>query len=112
MQIATDSALFLQMYLRYLANTQTPGGPPDDAFHELVRLQSALLPGYNLAIASSIRDGPIRSQAPVFAALGRLLKKRNGKALLIWVRAFSLYTLCGSNRVCLVSDWCTCTGHE
>lgn len=72
------------MYLRYLANNNTS---IDDPFHELIRIQSAHLPGYNPAIASSIRDGPIRSQAPIFVALGRQLKKRSGKVLLIWVRS-------------------------
>lgn len=49
-----------------------------------MRIQSAHLPGYNPAIASSIRDGPVRALAPTFAALGRQLRRRGGRALLVW----------------------------
>ncbi len=52
---------------------------------QLVRIQSAYLPGYNAALASSIRDGPLRSLAPQFAALGRHSRKTGGKVLVIWV---------------------------
>jgi pimeloyl-ACP methyl ester carboxylesterase len=46
-----------------------------------VRIQSAHLPGYNAAIASSLRDGPIRGLDESFETLG----KSNRKILLIWV---------------------------
>lgn len=42
---------------------------------QLVRIQSAHLQGYNSALASSIRDGPVRNLAPVYAQLGRLVRK-------------------------------------
>ena len=38
----------------------------------IVQLQAAHLPGYNYAVASTIRDGPIHSLTPTFAALGKL----------------------------------------
>ena len=52
----------------------------------LVRIQSAYLPGYNAALASSLRDGPLRNLAPQFTALGRHSRKTNGRVLVIWVR--------------------------
>ncbi|KAF8632813.1 hypothetical protein AX15_001674 [Amanita polypyramis BW_CC] len=39
-----------------------------DPIAELVRLQSAHLPGYNAALSSSLRDGPIRGQAHCFSS--------------------------------------------
>ncbi|KAG6839277.1 hypothetical protein C0991_004176 [Blastosporella zonata] len=42
----------------------------EDPVTEIVRLQSAHLTGYNIAISSSLRDGPIRGQASSFAAEG------------------------------------------
>lgn len=69
------------MYLRHLANTTSAS---DNPLSDLVRLQSAHLPGYNTAIASSIRDGPVRSLSPTFAALGRQTRKAGGNVLLIW----------------------------
>ncbi|KAI0782541.1 alpha/beta-hydrolase [Abortiporus biennis] len=80
MQIVTSSYPF-RLYLRHLANNSSA---IDDPISELVRIQSAHLPGYNLAIASSIRDGPIRSMAPVFASVGRNFRKKGGKVMLIW----------------------------
>lgn len=62
-----------------------PPGFPAHADPQLVRVQSAYLPGYNTALASSIRDGPLRSLAPQFAALGRHSRKNGGKVLIIWV---------------------------
>ncbi|EIN11020.1 alpha/beta-hydrolase [Punctularia strigosozonata HHB-11173 SS5] len=47
---------------------------------QLVRIQSALLPGYNAAIASSLREGPVRGQRASYEALGK-----SGKdVLLVW----------------------------
>ncbi|THG92954.1 hypothetical protein EW026_g8136 [Hermanssonia centrifuga] len=80
MQIITSSSPF-RLYLKHLANNETS---IDDPFSELIRIQSAHLPGYNPAIASSIRDGPIRNLAPVFAQLGRQTRKSGGSALIIW----------------------------
>ena len=77
----------------------------DDGSTELVRIQSAFLPGYNFAIASSIRNGPIRAQAPIFAALGRQTRKQGGRVLLVWVRRtllvidiVSVYSLFANHR--------------
>ena len=53
---------------------------------QIVRLQSAHLPGYNAALSSSLRDGPIRGQAAAFSSDG--FKGR--RVLLIHVR-FPLY---------------------
>ncbi|KAI9057386.1 alpha/beta-hydrolase [Trametes sanguinea] len=79
MQVVSSSYPF-RLYLQYLADQKSSGNP----ISELVRLQSAHLPGYNPAIASSIREGPLRSLAPQFAALGRHSRKTNGSVLLIW----------------------------
>jgi len=40
-----------------------------DPITEIVRLQSAHLPGYNAALSSSLRDGPIRGLSRAFEAL-------------------------------------------
>jgi pimeloyl-ACP methyl ester carboxylesterase len=53
-QFVTSSAPF-RFYLQRLANSSS-----SDPVSEIVRIQSAYLPGYNAAIASSLRDGPIR----------------------------------------------------
>ncbi|KAI0375962.1 alpha/beta-hydrolase [Pilatotrama ljubarskyi] len=79
MQLVSSSYPF-RLYLQYLANQKSSDNP----ISELVRLQSAYLPGYNPALASSIREGPLRSLAPQFAALGRHSRKTNGSVLLIW----------------------------
>jgi hypothetical protein len=56
---------------------------PVETLAQLVRIQSAYLPGYNAAIASSLRDGPIRGQSASFEVLGK-----SGKdVLLVWVRS-------------------------
>ncbi|KAJ7612966.1 hypothetical protein B0H17DRAFT_1116947, partial [Mycena rosella] len=47
---------FVYAYLRRLAASAPP---PADATHELVRLQSAHLPGFNRAVSSSLRAGPV-----------------------------------------------------
>ncbi|PPR02143.1 hypothetical protein CVT24_011393 [Panaeolus cyanescens] len=61
-------------YLQHLTNqtvTNSKGGVDDDsAILEIVRLQSAHLPGYNHALSSSLRDGPIRGQAHAFRSPG------------------------------------------
>ncbi|TFK33183.1 Alpha/Beta hydrolase protein [Crucibulum laeve] len=47
----------------------------DDPITEIVRLQSALLPGYNAALSSSLRDGPIRGQKASFESEGFVGKR-------------------------------------
>ncbi|KAI0682612.1 alpha/beta-hydrolase [Earliella scabrosa] len=79
MQLVTSSYPF-RLYLQYLADQKTSGDP----ISQLVRIQSAYLPGYNLALASSIRDGPLRNLAPQFAAFGRHSRKTGGRVLIIW----------------------------
>jgi pimeloyl-ACP methyl ester carboxylesterase len=59
-----------QQYMRLLANGS--GSSKLEAINpiqEIVRLQSAHLPHYNAAVASSLRDGPIRGLAHAFSAL-------------------------------------------
>ncbi|KAI9513236.1 Alpha/Beta hydrolase protein [Russula earlei] len=73
-QSVTSSAPF-RFYLRRLANASS-----SDPVSEIVRIQSAHLPGYNAAIASSLRDGPIRGLHEAFEKLGA----SNRKILLIW----------------------------
>lgn len=53
-----------------------------------MRIQSAHLPGYNKALASSIRSGPVRGLAPSFKRLG----ESGRKVLLIHVRPFSAHS--------------------
>ncbi|EGN94947.1 hypothetical protein SERLA73DRAFT_187220 [Serpula lacrymans var. lacrymans S7.3] len=58
-----------QHYMRRLANsTETTASDP---IAEIVRFQSAHLPGYNAAVASCLRDGPIRGLTTVFSNLSR-----------------------------------------
>ncbi|KAI0796459.1 alpha/beta-hydrolase [Irpex lacteus] len=85
MQLVTSSYPF-KVYLRHLAQTSNDSVGRGDSFSELVRIQSAHLAGYNAALASSIRDGPIRGLAPSFAQLGRLVRKarRHSRILLVW----------------------------
>lgn len=72
------------MYIRYLTNSH----PTDDPVAELVRIQSAYLPGFNAAVASSLRDGPVRSLAPAYEALGRRAAAHGSPGvLLVWVRS-------------------------
>jgi len=73
-QTVTSSAPF-RFYLQRLANSSS-----SDPVSEIVRIQSAHLPGYNAAIASSLRDGPIRGLHKSFEALGA----SNRRILLIW----------------------------
>ncbi|PAV21475.1 alpha beta-hydrolase [Pyrrhoderma noxium] len=51
-----------------------------DPIHEIVQIQSAYLPGYNGAIASSLRDGPLRGLSQAYSALA----KHKQDLLLIW----------------------------
>ncbi|KZT29514.1 alpha/beta-hydrolase [Neolentinus lepideus HHB14362 ss-1] len=72
---AVTSSLPFRFYLRHLANSSGP-----DPIAELVRIQSAYLPGYNSALASSLRSGPLRGITP---ALNKLAQS-NRKVVLIW----------------------------
>ncbi|ETW84168.1 hypothetical protein HETIRDRAFT_146780 [Heterobasidion irregulare TC 32-1] len=58
-----------------LVQTVTSSSP-----FRVVRLQSAHLPGYNAALASSLRDGPIRGLSSAFKEMGA----SNHDVLLIW----------------------------
>jgi pimeloyl-ACP methyl ester carboxylesterase len=63
------ASLPIRMYLQRLANSSTPSATPDP-LSEIVRLQSAHLAGYNNAVASSLRDGPVRGLSSAFKTLG------------------------------------------
>lgn len=59
----------VRAYMRWLANSPSTS---DDPLAQIVRIQSAHLPGFNPALASSIRHGPIRGlhssfSSPAFA---------------------------------------------
>ncbi|KAF9812764.1 hypothetical protein IEO21_06014 [Rhodonia placenta] len=84
-----------RLYLQYLAS----GKPSNDPIAELVRIQSAYLPGFNPAIASSLRDGPVRSLAPAFAALGRRASKEGTRVLLVWGTADAVVPYRNAARV-------------
>ncbi|KAF9235559.1 Alpha/Beta hydrolase protein [Melanogaster broomeanus] len=58
-----------QHYMRRLANSSSSGLEPVDPIQEIVRLQSAHLPYYNAAVASCLRDGPVRGLSHAFTAL-------------------------------------------
>ncbi|KIO04612.1 hypothetical protein M404DRAFT_544430 [Pisolithus tinctorius Marx 270] len=58
-----------QHYMRRLANSSSLSQTNIDPIQEIVRLQSAHLPYYNAAVASSLRDGPVRGLESSFAAL-------------------------------------------
>ncbi|KAH9965783.1 alpha/beta-hydrolase [Russula dissimulans] len=73
-QSVTSSTPF-RFYLRRLTNSSS-----SDPVSEIVRIQSAHLPGYNAAIASSLRDGPVRGLHEAFETLGASSRR----ILLIW----------------------------
>ncbi|RDB19990.1 hypothetical protein Hypma_013074 [Hypsizygus marmoreus] len=65
-------------------STSAPVPVPEkksDPITEIVRLQSAHLTGYNAALSSSLREGPIRGQAAAFASEG--FDGEKGRAVLI-----------------------------
>jgi pimeloyl-ACP methyl ester carboxylesterase len=65
-QTLTSSSI-AQKFLQYLTdspNETTPVNP----IEEIVRIQSAHLPGYNAAISSSLREGPIRGEYRSFSS--------------------------------------------
>ncbi|KAF8076921.1 Alpha/Beta hydrolase protein [Lyophyllum atratum] len=53
-----------------LTASAAPADKKENVVTEIVRLQSAHLTGYNAALSSSMRDGPIRGQAPSFSSEG------------------------------------------
>lgn len=71
--VQTVSALPpFQHYMRLLANTSKSSEPCEtNPIQEIIRLQTAHLPHYNAAVASSLRDGPIRGLHFAFQSLGR-----------------------------------------
>ncbi|KAF8874541.1 Alpha/Beta hydrolase protein [Infundibulicybe gibba] len=62
------SSVPVQKYLQRLTNSTASVPSTPDPILEIVRLQSAHLPGYNAALSSSLRDGPIRGQGPSFSS--------------------------------------------
>ncbi|KAF9226936.1 alpha/beta-hydrolase [Gyrodon lividus] len=71
---------FQQHYMRRLANSSRSSELESvDPIQEIVRLQSAHLPYYNAAVASCLRDGPVRGLAYAFTALAN----SNNQVLLI-----------------------------
>ncbi|KAF8549951.1 alpha/beta-hydrolase [Imleria badia] len=57
-------------YMRILANGSSSSElEAIKPIHEIVRLQSAHLPHFNAAVASSLREGPVRGLADAFGAL-------------------------------------------
>ncbi|KIK96094.1 hypothetical protein PAXRUDRAFT_826326 [Paxillus rubicundulus Ve08.2h10] len=69
-----------QHYMRSLANSSSSSElGAVNPIQEIVRVQSAHLPYYNAAVASSLRDGPIRGLTRAFTALAN----SNNQVLLI-----------------------------
>ncbi|KAF4619496.1 hypothetical protein D9613_004744 [Agrocybe pediades] len=61
----------VQMYLQRLTNqSASPDQAPSNPILDIVRIQSAHLPGYNNALSSSLRDGPIRGEINSFRSPG------------------------------------------
>ncbi|PPQ92752.1 hypothetical protein CVT25_003861 [Psilocybe cyanescens] len=75
---ALTSSRPVQMYMQHLINQSQSGSQEEKPLLEIVRLQSAHLPGYNNALSSSLRDGPVRGQRAAFQS-----KSFNGKRVLI-----------------------------
>ncbi|KAI0068625.1 alpha/beta-hydrolase [Artomyces pyxidatus] len=88
-QTVTSSAPF-RFYLQRLANSSYA-----DPINEIVRIQSAHLPGYNAALASSLRDGPIRGLSSAFEEIGA----SHRKVLLIWGTADNVVPYKYASRV-------------
>ncbi|KII94579.1 hypothetical protein PLICRDRAFT_96811 [Plicaturopsis crispa FD-325 SS-3] len=71
-----------QLYLQHLAasnatapDSKSPEAAQFDSIAHIVRIQSAHLPGYNHALASSLRSGPPRGLASAFKQLGESGRK-------------------------------------
>ncbi|PBK63462.1 alpha/beta-hydrolase [Armillaria solidipes] len=63
---SVTSSTPVRKYLQNLILTDSPLPAESDPLQEIVRIQSAHLPGYNAAISSSLRDGPIRGLTYAF----------------------------------------------
>ncbi|KAK0207113.1 Alpha/Beta hydrolase protein [Desarmillaria ectypa] len=63
---SVTSSTPVRKYLQKLILTDSPSLTESDPLQEIVRIQSAHLPGYNAAISSSLRDGPIRGLTYAF----------------------------------------------
>jgi len=74
-QLVASSAP-VQMYMQRLGSS----GPSPNPLQEIVQIQSAHLLGYNHALASSLRNGPLRGLSSSYAVLSELDKD----VLLIW----------------------------
>ncbi|KAG6887168.1 hypothetical protein C0995_000748 [Termitomyces sp. Mi166 len=76
LKLMRASDLLPQKYLQRLATKNYTSTAPteakkkEDPVTEIVRLQSAHLTGYNAALSSSLRDGPVRGQASSFTSEG------------------------------------------
>ncbi|KAJ7182212.1 Alpha/Beta hydrolase protein [Mycena crocata] len=69
-QMLTANPL-IYAYLRRLASKpDTTHDPSSSLMHELVRLQSAHLPGFNRAVSSSLRAGPVTGMRWAFESSG------------------------------------------
>ncbi|KLO08642.1 alpha/beta-hydrolase [Schizopora paradoxa] len=66
----------VRMYMQRLGSSD----PPSNPLQEIVQIQSAHLPGYNHALASSLRNGPLRGLSTSYEALSELKKD----VMLIW----------------------------
>ncbi|KAF9535128.1 Alpha/Beta hydrolase protein [Crepidotus variabilis] len=65
----------VRSYIQRLANQSVPNTPDNGSIVEIVRIQSAHLPGYNAALSSSLRDGPIRGLEAAFRSEGFVGKR-------------------------------------
>ncbi|KAL0569725.1 hypothetical protein V5O48_012240 [Marasmius crinis-equi] len=63
---AISSSALAQKLIQLRTNSPNDPSKPVNPLHEIVRLQSAHLPGYNAALSSSLRDGPIRGEERSF----------------------------------------------
>jgi len=62
------SSVLVRNYLQRLADSSNTATNDSDPVAEIVRIQSAHLSGYNAALSSSLRDGPIRGLASAFSS--------------------------------------------
>ncbi|KAF5354596.1 hypothetical protein D9758_011185 [Tetrapyrgos nigripes] len=65
-QTLTSSWLARKFIQRLTDSANETSDKPVDPIQEIVRLQSAHLSGYNAAISSSLRDGPVRGEEDSF----------------------------------------------
>ncbi|KAJ8096349.1 hypothetical protein AAF712_010074 [Marasmius tenuissimus] len=63
---AISSSFIAQQLIQRRTNSPNDPNKPVNPLHEIVRLQSALLPGYNAALSSSLREGPVRGEKKSF----------------------------------------------